>query len=96
MAIFPSSMSQRDDDITTGVLLDHMQNMQRVMLEKFDALEKRIDMRMDRLERRMDWLQASRDNMNVRLDDIEGEFLPKRVRKLERKVFRKPTVSSRQ
>ncbi|HAI98501.1 TPA: hypothetical protein DCL30_03070 [Candidatus Peribacteria bacterium] len=83
--------------ITLGTVLEHMQHMQRVLMEAIGALDKRVgrlETKMDGLETRMIRLETRVDRMEVnltdqidaidkRLDAIEIETLPKRVKKLE-------------
>lgn len=87
------------DDITPRVLLDHMQAMQRSLERKIGDLSGRMDglsERMDRgfaevkgeirrLDRKIDVLTAGVDQIDARLDAIEIEKLPQRVRALEMK-----------
>ena len=75
-----------NDDITPKVLLEHMQNMQRVLGGKID--QNRLELKADiqRVERKVDILKVGVDNIDKRLDAIEIENLPKRVAVLEAAV----------
>ena len=72
-----------DNDITLQIVLEHMQNMQRVLMSEIGAV--RTD--LQRLERRVDRMETNLTNqidaIDKRLDAIEIENLPKRVRVLE-------------
>jgi len=75
-------------------VLDHVQNMQRVLTQeirggdqslarRIDNLDKRLTKRMDRMETN---LTTQIDGIDKRLDAIEIEKLPQRVTKLEAAV----------
>ena len=80
-------MPKQDDGITLKTILDHMQNMQRVLMAEIQGVEKRLTIRIDRMEARIDKmdvnLTAQIDAIDKRLDAIEIEKLPDRVKKLE-------------
>ena len=87
-----------DDGITLAVLLSHMNNMgaslRRGMQEGFASTRKEmntrfdsVEVRLDRVEARLDWKDVALSNIDERLDELELAGLPKRVTRLERKVF---------
>jgi len=84
----------KDEDITPKVLLEHMQNMQRVLMERMDGLDQYmggLDQKIDNAEKkliyRIDKLEINLtqqiDGIDQRLDTIEIEKLPQRVTALE-------------
>ncbi len=93
---FPSLliMPDQDNGITLKTVLDHMQNMQRVLTQEIREGDERLARRIDGLETRMGGVENHIDRMernltrqidaiDKRLDAIEIEKLPKRVTKLE-------------
>ncbi|MDD5751803.1 MAG: hypothetical protein PHS73_04780, partial [Candidatus Peribacteraceae bacterium] len=83
-------MPESDDGITLKAVLDHMQNMQRVLMAEIAKLGSRVgglETRMDTFETHMDRMEANLtrqiDAIDKRLDEIEIEKLPSRVRTLE-------------
>jgi hypothetical protein len=84
-------MPDHDDGITLKTILDHMQNMQRTLLNEIAKLGSRVggvEIRMDRLETRIDRMEtnltAQIDGIDKRLDAIEIETLPQRVKAIEK------------
>ncbi|HVW66228.1 MAG TPA: hypothetical protein VHA78_00685 [Candidatus Peribacteraceae bacterium] len=82
--------------ITLKVILDHLQAFQIQINGRMDRFEGRmggVEGRMGGLEGRMDRMErnltAQISAIDKRLDAIEIEELPKRVRKLEKAVFAK-------
>ena len=80
--------------ITLRLLLEHMQNGQRGQREDMKSLRYDVSLFKTEFRSLKEHLYAfeSRitiqiENIGKRLDDIELEFLPRRVRKLERAVF---------
>ncbi len=80
---YHSVPTAQNDDITMQTLLQHMQGMERRLMEKIEGIQ--IDMK--NLEHKVDRGFAQTgiqiDNIDKRLDAIEIEQLPKRVAKLE-------------
>lgn len=81
--------------ITLRVILQHMQAMEHRLMStlgsRIDSLDTRLSgkieslaTRMDRMERKMDNHTLQLDAIDKRLDAVEIEDLPKRVRRLER------------
>lgn len=74
--------------ITLRVVLQHMENMQRVLLEEMRKGDQtvirtlnqrmdRMDQRIDRIERKIHWMSIGIDNIDKRLDHIEIHDLPR-------------------
>ena len=91
-------MSSKPQRITIGVILDHMRHMEDRLIGKMQHLlnAELVGVKNDisilkttlgSVERQLGVLQGGVDMIDKRLDDIEIEFLPKRVARLERKVF---------
>ena len=75
-----SMKKARPAGITMRILLSHMQNMQQVLVERMDRLEKRIDAKIDHTHH---LLVMQLDGIDARLNGMEIEFLPRRVKALE-------------
>lgn len=74
-------------DITPAVLLAHIQavgNDVRTLDTRLGTVERSLGSRIDRLQSN---LTAQINAIDKRLDAVEIEFLPKRVRSLEQAVF---------
>lgn len=78
------STTGKGEGITLKIILDHMQNMQRVLREEIKASAKelkadilqridRVESKLSNLDRRYDWMNVG---MDKRLDDIEIKELP--------------------
>ena len=87
-----------DTEITLKVLLDHIQGMRHDLTQRMDNLENSLSNRIDGLEKRMDGMEQRMEirfdqlvfqigAIDKRLDAIEIEELPKRVKRLEKAVF---------
>ncbi len=89
-----------DQDITPAILLQHMQAMERRIMQymgerfsqvdsRFSRMEARFDeieVRLSKLARQVSLLSVQIGDMDQRLDEIEIELFPKRVVKLEEVV----------
>ncbi len=90
-------MTNDDTEITPKLLLEHMQAMQVDLSRKIDTMAGRVDAlaegmgnritrvedSIQRLERKIDTLTIGVDAIDARLDAIEIEKLPHRVKILE-------------
>lgn len=89
-SIIPFHMPKPTRRITLTVVLDHIKGLAasvHILEGRFNGFEKRFDgmeQRMGRMELKMDRGFAQ---VNRRLDNIEFEDLPRRVSRLEDKVF---------
>ncbi len=83
------------EEITPRLLLEHMQGMEQRINKRFDAVDQRFESvgaRIDRLDHKLSTrldrlenkLSTQIEHIDKRLDDIELEYLPKRVRRIER------------
>ncbi len=72
-----------EQGITLGVILQHMQGMERRITERFEGRFNGIDRRLGRLERKTDLMSVQIGNMYETLNAIDVENLPKRVTALE-------------
>lgn len=89
-------MSPKVKGVTIKILLEHMQNMQRVILDQMHSRFGRVENRIGLVEQRLGLAEqrllnaiAGDDTMEARITEIELEVLPKRVLKLEKAVFGK-------
>jgi archaellum component FlaC len=77
--------------ITAGTILKHMQAMEKRLTVRISSVEIGLDSRINALDekfsRRFDNLSFQIDAIDKRLDAIEIEDLPRRVKRLEAKVF---------
>ena len=85
------------DDITLKTVLDHIHAMQSRMDSRFEDIERRfdkvdqkfeiVDRRFDELEQTIQMVETNLsrqiDAIDHRLDEIEIEGLPSRIKKLE-------------
>lgn len=92
-------MTHSDEPITLKVILDHMhaikyelkhdiQTLRIELTDKINGVGARVDRLENRLERVALNLSAQIAAIDDRLDKVEIEDLPKRVRKLEKAVFK--------
>jgi DNA-binding FrmR family transcriptional regulator len=83
-----------DEDITLKTVLDHIQGIQRSHRRDIQESEERMTRRLDRMEGRLERIERRIDRMEAnltcqidaidkRLDAIEIEKLPQKVKKLE-------------
>ena len=83
------NMADNPKDITPKILLEHMQGMQQELLAGQAKLETKLTKRIDgvetKLTERIDTLETNLggqiEAIDKRLDAVELEFLPKRVRR---------------
>lgn len=88
------SYSERPMDeqgITLSIILEHLRAFETRMLGKLQAVDGRmglLESRIDKLGNRMDRMEcnltAQIDAIDKRLDEVEIEYLPKRVSRIER------------
>lgn len=55
-------------------------------IDKIDVRLDGIDVRLDKIDQKLIWQRTALTNIDGRLDDIELEFLPKRVTRIEKKL----------
>ncbi|MDB4979116.1 MAG: hypothetical protein JWM56_1302 [Candidatus Peribacteria bacterium] len=86
-----------DTDITPKILLQHMQAMQAALIDRMNVMHGSLQKDIvavqgevhilrtehQRLERKIDTLTLGVDSIDARLDTIEIEKLPQRVKALE-------------
>lgn len=53
---------------------------------RIDDLDKKLSKRMDDMDQKLLWQSTALTNIDGRLDDIELEFLPKRMDRIEKKM----------
>ncbi len=80
-----------DNEITLGVIMQHMQGMELRLTRRIDDVDHRLsglNGRVDNLDKKLDRiyhnLSFQIDAIDKRLDEIEIEQLPKRVTAIER------------
>lgn len=76
-------MPADDQAITPGMLMEHMRRMESVLVEKMDRIERKVDTNHAELTRKFDTLTTGVDSIDRRLDAIEIEKLPARLKAME-------------
>jgi len=61
-------------------------DLDKKLSHKIDTVDKRLSRRMDGIDQKLLWQSTALTNIDGRLDDIELEFLPKRVDRIEKKM----------
>ena len=74
---------EKPADITLKDVISHMQGMEQRLTKRIDDVDARLTRQIDRVERN---LTGQIDAIDQRLDALEIERLPKRMKKLERAI----------
>lgn len=83
----------RNKGLTLRDVVNHISNFKQEVNTRFDTLEKRLSGKIDSLEVNLQLLRSDFrshckgvDDLDFRVQDIEEEDLPKRVRVMEEKL----------
>ena len=77
------------NDITLIDVINQMQVHAGEFQKEFRKVHTRIDsidVRLDGIDQKLVWQSTALGNIDGRLDDIELEFLPKRISRIEKKL----------
>lgn len=77
--------------ITLRDVIAHIQGTKNKLKEDIGVVRqdlRRMENRMDRMERKIDCINVGEDNIDKRLRDMEGHFLPEKVRNHARRISR--------
>ena len=84
------AVTMADQEITLGMVMEHLRAMEGRINTRFDAIDKRLDELEARIERVHRSLTAQIDAIDKRLDTIEIETLPNRVERIEQHLQLSP------
>ena len=73
--------------ITLRTVIGHMQHMEQTLLRRINEFHGDVKGDIRVLQTQVGFLQEGVRNIDKRLDDIELQFLPGRIRRLEMKTF---------
>ena len=83
------SVHSMTNDITLTDVINQMQVHAGEFRQEFQKVHthiKKLSARVDNIDQKLLWQRTALTNIDKRLDDIELEFLPKRVSRIEQKL----------